>query len=109
MGGSRQLCHQHTACDALALGKLIKGLKRTGLYPVPEVSSLRRSIKDLFSAVWAIELSPLCMEFTKNARKGYRSFDDDEVTYHLDEELRDSLSSIELMSRCFSRCLTICI
>ncbi|KIW82819.1 hypothetical protein Z517_02062 [Fonsecaea pedrosoi CBS 271.37] len=96
--GPRCLCRRDKDCDALLLGKLIKGLKNIGLYPVPDALLLNRSIKSLFAAVRDMELSPLCKELTKKERKGYSSLDDEESfrrTYHLKEELHNSISSLE--------------
>lgn len=93
--GSQQLCHQNKDCDALVFGKLARGLKKIGLDPIPEPSSLKRSIEDVFSAIRSIELSPLCWKHTNKTRY-YRGLDDtDEIFRHLDGELQDSLSRIE--------------
>jgi len=73
----------------------MRGLKSNGLYPTSDPSSVRRSNKDLFSAIRSIQLSPLCREFTNKARHRREVYDTDEVFNHLGEELRDSLSSIE--------------
>ena len=82
----------------------MKGLKNTALYPIPEPSSIRDSIDALFVTIRSIELSSLCRNLSKKSRYRLTSFDpaeiydDDfsnEVIYHLDEEMRDSLLSIE--------------
>ena len=101
--GSHRLCRKNPDCDALALGKLMKGLKDTGLYPIPEPSSIRDSIDALFVTIRSIELSSLCSNLRKKSQYGHPLIDrvetydyySDEVVYHLDEELRDSLLTIE--------------
>ena len=97
--GSRPICPQDTNCDALLFGKLARGLKSAELYPVPEVSSLHRSIKDLFSTVQEIDLGPLCENYKKNNYKSRFSSSNEFTgsceTCHLSEKLQSSLSSIE--------------
>lgn len=96
-GSSHRQCHQDPDCDALALGKLIQGLKNAGLYPVPEPSTLKRPIQELFSTVRAIDLSALCEKSTKKVRRRFSLSEDEKSfqTCHLYEAMRASLSVIE--------------
>ena len=93
----RRRCYRDTNCDALLFGKFSRGLKAAGLYPVPEPSSLNRSIRSLFSDVREIDLDPLCDKYSKRNR-GLFLQDESESSVkacHLGEELRSSLSTIE--------------
>jgi hypothetical protein len=90
---SRRQCYQHPDCDALALGKLTQGLTRAGIFPVPEPSSLDRSIQELFSTVRAIDLPALCRMSTRKSRGIY--YEASSQACHLDEELPKSLSNLE--------------
>ena len=89
-------CPQRSDCDATALGKFIQGLTTAGLFPVPDPSSLDRSIEKLFSTVRAIKLSPLCGVSTRRLRMyPFAGYEGSSQACHLDELLQDSLLSIE--------------
>ena len=94
-GSSGRLYDQNPECDALVLGKFIRGLTNAGLYPIPEPSSLNSLMQELFLTVREMDLSPLCRKSTRS----YYSFSDDGEPfqrYHLDQGLKSSLSSIEV-------------
>lgn len=93
-GSSDRQCHQNSDCDALALGKLIQGLKSAGLYPLPEPSTLDRSIQDLFLRVRAMDLTAICGKYIKKIQRDW-GFSNDKKSYHLEEAIGHSLSGIE--------------
>ncbi|KAK5094382.1 hypothetical protein LTS08_008601 [Lithohypha guttulata] len=96
--GPRRMCHQVVDCDALALGKLIRGLKSARLYPIPELATLTTSPKDLMKSIRDIELAPLCNSSRKKGYKhsGFLQDDDERLSVlHLDQELRDLLIRTE--------------
>ncbi|KAK5189283.1 hypothetical protein LTR47_011802 [Exophiala xenobiotica] len=97
--GWQEWCQQNQDCDPLVLGKLLRGLRNFGLYPLPEPSALLNlSVQELFSDIRSLELSPLCGANSKKAERHSLYFGD-ECFVHMDEELRDSLLRIENGSR----------
>ncbi|KAK3669164.1 hypothetical protein LTR78_010956 [Recurvomyces mirabilis] len=93
--GTQRVCHQDPNCDPLALGKLITGLTKIGLHPIPESSTIKSSIKALFSSIRSIELSPLCDCYPSNTRRKSYSWDQDAGNAHMDKELKSSLCKTE--------------
>jgi len=95
--GPQPVCYRDTNCDPLALGKLIRGLKMIGLYPVPESFATKSSVKAIFTDIRSIELVPLCEEYYRKAGRKVQLWDqyDGEAKVHMDKELETSLSRIQ--------------
>ena len=92
--GSHRLCHHFAECDPLALGKLLRGLQRIGLYPIPESSKIHLSLQDLVSKITSIELSPFCKIKKIKGTLVYSDSNADKAHIHMDEEVRNSLYRI---------------
>ncbi|EMC97236.1 hypothetical protein BAUCODRAFT_51931, partial [Baudoinia panamericana UAMH 10762] len=95
--GSEQLCCHDRNCDPLALGKLMRGLKRNRLYPIPEPSTMEMSIEKLLSTVRSIDLSSYCGNHSRKAGRRFHTWDEGQIegSPHMDEEIKNSLSRIQ--------------
>jgi len=89
-------CRWTDDCDAIALGKLIRGLKAARLYPLPKVLELTRSISDLLTTLRSVKLPEECDKYRKGSKKRYVYDEVDEPEpVHMSEDLQQSLTSIE--------------
>ncbi|KAK4552391.1 hypothetical protein LTR86_010405 [Recurvomyces mirabilis] len=93
--GTQRVCNQDKNCDPLALGKLITGLTKIGLHPIPESSTIKSSLKALFSSLNRIDLSSLCDNYSSKSRRSSYHWDQDASNAHMDKELQSSLYEIE--------------